>query len=179
MAIVRGKTLRRGSLLVAAGAGLAAACSGVFSGVPPSGDAGGPGDASVIDASADDVTTLVSVDAADGSTPPCDLDGPFVSIEHVPDLSSSGGEVGLGLTPDGLAAFVVRDSVTDAGYARHLFVARITGRPVSSARMRAIARCCGCASDSPYHARLLALTSTLADTGARTCAAISSPNKSS
>lgn len=126
MAIVRGKTLRRGSLLVAAGAGLAAACSGVFSGAPPSGDAGGPGDASVIDASADDVTTLVAVDAADASAPPCDLDGPFVSIEHVPDLSSSGGEVGLGLTPDGLAAFVVRDSVTDAGYARHLFVARRT-----------------------------------------------------
>ena len=120
----RAMTLFRGGALALLGAGLSVACSGAF-GIAPEVDGGpsgvsdaGPGEAAA------DVVTLVEGDAADGSTPPCDLDGPFVSIEHVPDLSSSGGEVGLGLTPDGLAAFVIRDSVTDAGYGRHLFVAR-------------------------------------------------------
>ncbi|MBK8215110.1 MAG: hypothetical protein IPK71_15330 [Myxococcales bacterium] len=120
----RAMTLVRGGALALLGAGLSVSCSGAF-GIAPEVDGGpsgmsdaGPGEAAA------DVVTLVEGDAADGSTPPCDLDGPFVSIEHVPDLSSSGGEVGLGLTPDGLAAFVIRDSVTDAGYGRHLFVAR-------------------------------------------------------
>jgi hypothetical protein len=107
---------------VIAAAAVSAACSGAFTpGTAP--DGGTSGDAGAGDAGAD-VTTLVEADASDASAPPCDLDGPFVSIEHVPELSSSGGDVGLGLTPDGLTAFVVRDSVTDAGYGRHLFVAR-------------------------------------------------------
>lgn len=122
----RAMTLVRGGALALLGAGLSVSCSGAF-GIAPGGDGGSSGmsDAGPGEAAAD-VVTFVEGDAADASTPPCDLDGPFVSIEHVPDLSSSGGEVGLGLTPDGLAAFVVRDSVTDAGYARHLFVARRT-----------------------------------------------------
>jgi hypothetical protein len=57
-----------------------------------------------------------------------------------------------------------------------VLVARSSGRPVSNARIAAIWLCCSAASERPYHASLVTLTSNVASFA---CARISAPNASS
>jgi len=101
---------------------LAAACSGTYAGVSPGADAGPSADA----------TTPAPEAGTDGAVqdaskpPPCDLDGPFVTIEPVDDLNTSGDDVGLVITDDGLTAFVVTAESVDGSYGRSLWVSRRT-----------------------------------------------------
>lgn len=110
--------VRRTFALLSVACAFFAACSGTYSGESPA-DAGRDTSAPAPDASPTDASDAALADAA--APPPCDLDGPFVTIEPVAGLNTTADDVGLAITNDGLGAIVVVANVIDGSYGRSFF----------------------------------------------------------
>lgn len=123
--------VRRGMPAVALALSILAACSGSYV------VAADPVDASV-DSVADAPPPADASDASDASTlAPCDLEGPFVTIDNLAELNTPGDDVGLALTDEGRTAYVVTAERVDGSYGRSLWVAK---RSTSESRWGALAR---------------------------------------